>query len=788
MPSIFISYRRSGSHFIAESIASALGDYYGKDNIFFDIESIEAGENFEEAITDAIKQSDMMLVMLDPAWASVLDSEGSPRIQNPKDYVHIEVKTGLELANQKKMIVIPVLIDSDTMLSGIPETLATLQTLNARFIKTDPNLLRITRKALVDNILEILPPNDECNKESLSTNDGQIKDSDTHSQNNVFKYMGYASGVILFLLTILTFIFEIILSPPQQENVRIILGITTAIPTTSPIVETRLADIQQIEGNSTIERNALPISLNNIVSDTQELIVAPSQFGTAMWGYSTADSRLFALDIVTGLALSITDNDYLDLTTFDNALITALHYDGTWLWLGDSRNHRMIVLDPITLDSVTEHNFGDSGEPTNIVQTGNVTWMTLRDRGEIVGLTIDEESLAVDDYCSGTLDVGESPYLLTAQGNSAIWVVYGRNADTAIRKITVTGCVINEAIALEAEVTGLSIFQEQIYLSMNDVLWQIENDTLTNAMENWEEPIGEIFGSHEALWITSDQHLIAIEPSTGIIKQSITLSNPANYLFVFGTQLWTVLENGQIVRYSVPRMTVNNAVGLFSDNQTIFVVTRDNLVCPLDDSSPCNELEIDAHLLRITDTTLSNQLWAVDEANGVWAINIANNTSERIMTLPLSPSIIEIDSDGLLWLSDGLSYLSILDTETRQLTDLLQNSFMMSLPVSITHDSATTWFTYQFPDRISAITLDDMVLRETPLNVSVNGLNSLTSDSRYIYAIENGMVAVINPQSGDIITRQGITLSPIQSIVASETLYSLGSDGAIYTQALFIEH
>jgi len=121
-PRIFISYRRRGdSAGFAARLADRLVAHFGDEQCFRDIEDIETGADFVEAIEEAVASSRVMVVVIGTDWATVQDAHGRRRLDNPDDFVRIEVATAL----RRGIRVVPVLVAGATMPSGagLPEEL-----------------------------------------------------------------------------------------------------------------------------------------------------------------------------------------------------------------------------------------------------------------------------------------------------------------------------------------------------------------------------------------------------------------------------------------------------------------------------------------------------------------------------------------------------------------------------------------------------------------------------------------------------------------------------------------
>jgi hypothetical protein len=110
VPKIAISYRRSDSQDITGRIFDRLRQHFGKESVFRDIDNIRPGIDFRVQISEALRTTDVLLVILGPKWFGRAKGEGV-RINNEADPVRIEVETAL----QRGIPVIPVLVGNMRM-------------------------------------------------------------------------------------------------------------------------------------------------------------------------------------------------------------------------------------------------------------------------------------------------------------------------------------------------------------------------------------------------------------------------------------------------------------------------------------------------------------------------------------------------------------------------------------------------------------------------------------------------------------------------------------------------
>lgn len=106
-----------------------LASHFGFDRVFSDIDSIEPGQDFSEAIRSAVRSCRVLLVLIGSSWLSVAGEGGRRRLDDPDDVVRIEIEAGLSY----NVLTVPVLIDDATMPrpSDLPMSLSPLARRNA---------------------------------------------------------------------------------------------------------------------------------------------------------------------------------------------------------------------------------------------------------------------------------------------------------------------------------------------------------------------------------------------------------------------------------------------------------------------------------------------------------------------------------------------------------------------------------------------------------------------------------------------------------------------------------
>lgn len=168
---VFISYRRTDSKDIVGRIYDRLIEKFGSQSVFKDVNTIPLGSDFRQVIDEAVKNCHVQLVVIGREWLTVTESDGSRRLDNPRDYVRLEIESALE----RRIPVIPVWVRGAKMPSAqdLPLAIRNLAYCNGINVRSDPDfhpdMDRLIKaiESLMPNI-EVYPPSlEESNTMSL---------------------------------------------------------------------------------------------------------------------------------------------------------------------------------------------------------------------------------------------------------------------------------------------------------------------------------------------------------------------------------------------------------------------------------------------------------------------------------------------------------------------------------------------------------------------------------------------------------------------------------------------
>jgi hypothetical protein len=129
MSTVFISYRRETAAGEARALYGALAAQLGRTSAFMDVDSIALGRDFRSVLQKTLESCDVMLVVIDKDWVEDKNEKGEHRLEDPHDYVRMEVSAGLK----RDIVVTPVLVRGAHMPAAeqLPEEIRDLAYRNA---------------------------------------------------------------------------------------------------------------------------------------------------------------------------------------------------------------------------------------------------------------------------------------------------------------------------------------------------------------------------------------------------------------------------------------------------------------------------------------------------------------------------------------------------------------------------------------------------------------------------------------------------------------------------------
>ena len=143
---VFLNYRREDTAYAAGWLYDRLAERFGGGQVFKDVDSIELGEDFVQAVATAVGSCDVLLALIGDRWLTITGADGTRRLDDPGDFVRLEIEAALT----RDVRVVPILVAGARMpdAGDLPPSLAKLahrQALELSPSRFDSDLSRLLR-------------------------------------------------------------------------------------------------------------------------------------------------------------------------------------------------------------------------------------------------------------------------------------------------------------------------------------------------------------------------------------------------------------------------------------------------------------------------------------------------------------------------------------------------------------------------------------------------------------------------------------------------------------------
>ena|GEM_PF-4469810 len=139
MTKLFISYREADSLAITGRIYADLRATFGAKNIFYDRQNIKSASNWSATLREQMAAAHIVIVVIGTKWLTVTSATGTPRLDDPTDWVRNEVETALD----RQLEIIPVMVDGASPLNPtdprIPPPINGLAKKQVQRVRNDPD-------------------------------------------------------------------------------------------------------------------------------------------------------------------------------------------------------------------------------------------------------------------------------------------------------------------------------------------------------------------------------------------------------------------------------------------------------------------------------------------------------------------------------------------------------------------------------------------------------------------------------------------------------------------------
>ena len=152
MSRIFINYRREDTAPNASRIYEWLAERYGDDQVFMDVDTIEPGLDWMQAIDRAVGSADLVLALIGTDWLNEFERRGL----ETDDPMRHELETALA---REDIRVIPLLVNGAKMppSSELPPSLASLARRHAlEIMRPGDERFRVDKQALLERVDRVI--------------------------------------------------------------------------------------------------------------------------------------------------------------------------------------------------------------------------------------------------------------------------------------------------------------------------------------------------------------------------------------------------------------------------------------------------------------------------------------------------------------------------------------------------------------------------------------------------------------------------------------------------------
>jgi uncharacterized membrane protein YhaH (DUF805 family) len=108
---IFINYRRQTNAAAAGRLFDQLALHFDRSQLFMDVDGIELGVDFVKTLQEQVARCSVFLVVIGQGWADIRNADGKRRLDDPDDYVRLEVQAAL----RRDIRIVPILVDDASM-------------------------------------------------------------------------------------------------------------------------------------------------------------------------------------------------------------------------------------------------------------------------------------------------------------------------------------------------------------------------------------------------------------------------------------------------------------------------------------------------------------------------------------------------------------------------------------------------------------------------------------------------------------------------------------------------
>ena len=165
MSKILISYRRQDNADVTGRIYDRLIQRFGQGAVFKDVDSIPLGVDFRIYLDEQVAKCEVFLAVIGRDWMQSMGSTGRTRLDDPKDFVRIEIESALK----RQIPVIPILVSGASIppAERLPISLQGLSYRQGIEVRRDPDFHRDMDR-LIEYLTQQIQGLKEHRKEQVS--------------------------------------------------------------------------------------------------------------------------------------------------------------------------------------------------------------------------------------------------------------------------------------------------------------------------------------------------------------------------------------------------------------------------------------------------------------------------------------------------------------------------------------------------------------------------------------------------------------------------------------------
>ena len=265
---IFISYRRDDTEGEAGRLFDDLSRTLGENSVFMDVTGINPGVDFRKAIDDNVATCGALLAVIGRDWATLTNSSGTRRLDDPNDFVRLEIASALK----RDVAVIPVLVHEAKMPrpDQLPENLKDLAFRNSVELShtrwaSDVELLIKALTRYVD------PPSTIANKpvrEAASMQSPALPAPAARADFTRRSSLPLVLGIVAAALLALGFVaYKIFYPAPVVNPVPAPVGVTPAPSLTSPTAATDKSRSAGLDNENAAHSTLMPTNSSAFLGD-----------------------------------------------------------------------------------------------------------------------------------------------------------------------------------------------------------------------------------------------------------------------------------------------------------------------------------------------------------------------------------------------------------------------------------------------------------------------------------------------------------------------------------------